>query len=128
MEKINKWMSMMIIGAVVIVAILFLPFVSAYGFSLSLFDMMDMGASSGEMWLFLILVAGGSGLAAAGGWLKNKLFALAGSAAAVAGIAYLMFFGDAVEDMSMFGFGLWLAIIGSIANLVLAIYINKEQQ
>ena len=128
MNKINKWKAMMIVGAVTIISILFLPFVSAYGFSLSLFDMMDMGASSGEMWMFLILVAGGSGLAAAGGYLKNKLFAMAGSVAAVAGIAYLMFISEAVEDMSMFGIGLWLAIIGSIANLALAIYIKKEQQ
>ncbi|MBE7033052.1 MAG: hypothetical protein E7406_02375 [Ruminococcaceae bacterium] len=131
MEKINKWMAMMIIGAVAIVAFLFLPFVSFMGESVSFFDMMEgAGDMSFEGILVLLLILGGSGLAAVGGWLKNKLYAFVGPIAAAAGMVYFLFISDAnlIDLMDYWGFGLWLSLLAVIANVVLAVYIKKEEK
>lgn len=131
MEKINKWKAMMITGVVAVVAFLFLPFLSENGYSVSFFDMMEMaGDISGEALLVLVLIVGGSGLAAVGGFLQNKLFGLAGSVAAAVGMAYFLFVADLdlMDYMEAWGFGLWLSIIAVIVEVVLAVQLQKEEK
>lgn len=125
----NKHMIALIIFAVALVSLLFLPFITMFGQSVSLLDTIDAGgidilfADTPSMMLTVALV--GAILGIVGGAMKNNNLCIAGGAMGIVGQILFLFlnadsdYGISVGDIAdLMGFGFWLALVAFIAGTV----------
>ena len=132
MKKLDKWMAISIVGAIVIIAFWFLPAFSVNGESVNLFTaLMENQVTFGFVGICGII---GMVLTVVAGFKKDRRAALTGSI--LSAIVTVSMLGTLAETLARAGldmyestgFGLYIAIIGSIVNIVLAAKCKKEQQ
>ncbi len=112
----NKYNILLVISIVSIAVMLFLPFVSAFGIGVSLIKAMSLGIFG---FIDIVGLAAAAGLIV-GAVMKNKLIALVCSIVAIAYLVISML----QAGIAFAGIGLWIALIGYIASLIVTVKVE----
>lgn len=134
LDKKTKDMVIFIAAIVSVAAILFLPFISFMGQSVSLLETfsmgMDMGADTGIGDIAIIASIIGGAAAIFFGWKKDRQKTLISSIVGAAGIVIFVVilqatFSEAagmgmnISAFDILGLGVWLSLIAHVVNIVL---------
>lgn len=119
----NKHLIIFIVATVAMLSLLFLPFVSAFGFSESYYTIVVESSSFGDTTGAFTVIALLAGLGIlAGSILKNQLVTLISSGTATLSLIIAI---ACFEQVSFLGFGVWFALIAFIACGVLSFVLTK---
>ncbi len=134
LDKKTKDMVIFIAAIVSVVAILFLPFISIMGQSISLVETltagMDLGLDAGVGDFALLASIIGGAAAIFFGWKKDRKSTMIASIVGAAGIVIFVVvlqvslseaasFGMKISAFDILGLGVWLSLIAHVANIVL---------
>lgn len=125
----KKYVPFMCVSAFAVIAWLFLPFVSYYGVSVTMFDAIDQFGLGGSGTIFIIAAIAGGILGVIASFIQKKGLAVAGAWIGLLGVlGCLGSMGEEVDmDMvfEVLGMGFWLALVAYVVAVVLAHKIKK---
>ncbi len=129
----KKYVPFMCVSALAAIAWLFLPFVSYYGISFSLFEAIDelgLGEGFGTICMIAAIVGGVIGVIAS--FIQKKGLAVTGAWIGTLGVVgtLVSFMSEGAEIGELFemlGMGVWIALVAYVVSIVLASKISKAE-